>query len=108
MGWGSPIEIETRLRIVLAVAAYAYEMANDPIMSDADFDHLARSVCLDVDTTRPDLDAWFRKSFDPSTGMWVRSHPELDKIRRLFLRVYRGRWVRVNDAAPVARHMALI
>ena len=35
---------ETRIRIKVAVAAYAYEVMDDPIMSDAEFDRLARAI----------------------------------------------------------------
>lgn len=75
---------ETRLRIRLAVYAWAYEMHDDPLVSDAEFDRLARAVDLSKTTARPDLDAWFRENFDPSTGIWVRSHPEPDGLERVY------------------------
>jgi hypothetical protein len=64
------------------VAAYAYEF-DEPIMSDAEYDALARSVDLSKSTSRPDLDDWFCKNFSADTGMWIRNHPELQRIKAL-------------------------
>lgn len=80
---------ETRLRIRVAVAAWAYEMHDDPIMSDAEFDQLARSIDTDRSTARSDLDAWFTANFSPDTGIWVRSHPEPAGLERIY-RMLRG------------------
>jgi hypothetical protein len=74
---------ETRRRIRLAVAAYTYEIMQCPVMSDSEFDELAKSIDLTVDTRRPDLDKWFRKNFDPFTGMWIHGHPERRRIEQL-------------------------
>ena len=71
---------ETRNRIKVAAAAYAYEYTDKPLMTDGDFDTLAKSIDLTVDTRRPDLDKWFRKNFKPDTGMWVRKHPDHEKL----------------------------
>jgi len=30
---------------------------------------------------RPDLDGWWRQNFQPHTGLWIHSHPELDIVR---------------------------
>ena len=83
MSWGTPVERETKLRILLSAAAYAYEINNDPICSDAEFDSASRLVNLDIKTTRPDLDAFFKEHFDPSTGIWIHQHPELAKVKAL-------------------------
>lgn len=77
------VDGETRKRIRLSVAAYAYEYLSTPVMDDAEFDELARSIDLNIDTRRPDLDAWFRKNFQPHTGMWIRNHPEKNKLEWL-------------------------
>lgn len=82
---------ETRNRIRLAVAAWAYEVHSDPIMSDDDFDRLALSIDTRKSTARPDLDEWFRENFNPHTGMWVHSHPEQDKLEALYRRLTSGR-----------------
>lgn len=82
--WYTPeINYQTRIRIQLAKAAYAYEYSDQPIMTDAEFDTMARQVDLGVDTRRPDLDEFFRKEFSHSTGMWIHKHPDLDKIAAL-------------------------
>lgn len=75
---------ETRRRIRLSVAAWAYEIHDDPVMSDADFDALSRQVDLSISTARPDLDEWFRAAFDPNTGVWVHGHPEAGRLEALY------------------------
>jgi len=88
MNWGTPKEIETRRRIKLCVWAYAYERQFHSIVSDSAFDHECLQVDLSIKTDRPDLDAWFLKNFDPSTGAWVHAHPELNKIAAAYFRHY--------------------
>lgn len=82
--WGSPKEIETRRRIFVALWAYAYELHDDPLVSDAMYDEWAFKIDLSIDTDRPELDKWFRKNFMPDTGMWVRNHPDIDKLERMY------------------------
>ncbi|PZP38412.1 MAG: hypothetical protein DI598_20820 [Pseudopedobacter saltans] len=77
-------EIETRKRIKLSVAAYAYEYESDSIMSDAEFDALAKTVDLSIDTSRPDIDEFFRTHFHTDTGMWIGSHPQLGRIAEIY------------------------
>ncbi len=77
-------EVETKRRIYISICAYAYEILNNPIVSDADYDRIATEVDLSIDTSRPDLDDWFRKNYQPHTGMWIHNHPELDKLKRLY------------------------
>lgn len=91
MSWGNPVEVETRARIQLAVAAYAYEIMDNPLIDDATFDAASQLIDLTIDTSRPDLDAWFRKHFSPNTGMWIRIHPELKGIERLYHRLITAR-----------------
>jgi len=74
-------EIRTRIRV--SVAAYAYEIENDPIMSDAQFDDLAKRVRPNVATGNPLLDIFFATQFDASTGMWVRNHPNQKRLKEL-------------------------
>ena len=87
--WGTSVEIETKRRIQVSVAAYAYEFKHDSIIDDATFDKecLALQDGLVINTTRPDLDQWFRENFDPSTGVWIHDHPELNKIAELYKRI---------------------
>lgn len=81
--WGSAVERETWARIRVAVAAYAYDVDSQPIMSDADFDALAASIDVSVSTARPDMDAWFVAHFAPHTGQWVHAHPDKAGLRRI-------------------------
>lgn len=79
-------EIKRRIRV--AAAAYAYEVENDPIMSDAEFDKLARSIDVTIHTNRADLDQFFRTEFSPHTGHWVHRHPEKERLA-YFANLYR-------------------
>lgn len=81
-GWGSRVEHERRRRIKLCVAAYAYEIAAAPVMTDAAFDALALASDPNVTTGRHDT--WWRETFRPHTGQWIHQHPELDGIARIF------------------------
>jgi hypothetical protein len=74
---------ETRRRINLSVAAYAYECMGQTTMTDAEFDKLASSIDLTINTRRPDLDDWFRKNFAPHTGMWIHKHPERHRLKQI-------------------------
>ena len=82
--WGSVVEVETQRRILLSVAAYAYEFKNESFMSDHAFDEECKLVDLTIDTANPTMDAWFRKEFDPCTGQWVRKHPNLPRLETLY------------------------
>lgn len=84
------VDRQTWLRIILAIAAYAYEFEDHSIMDDSEFDKLSREVDLTVNTRRPDLDEFFRKEFSYSTGMWIHEHPELNAIKILYERTYKN------------------
>lgn len=84
----SPSERETRKRIKLAVAAYAYEICNTSVLTDEQFDNLAKSVNLSISTARPDLDEWWRREFQADTGMWIHKHPELRRIGEIYEQFY--------------------
>lgn len=77
------MELERRNRIRCAVAAYAYEILHDSLMSDSDWDKLAKSIDVDKSTGNEALDAWYKKEFSPHTGQWVHKHPEQDKLYHL-------------------------
>lgn len=74
---------EKRLRIHLSVCSLAYEKYNISLISDYEYDYKMKLVNLDTATDRPDLDKWFQEFFTPDTGMWVRCHPEYDKLDNL-------------------------
>lgn len=88
MSWGSPAEQQTKLRILILMAAYAYEFEPDeqPLCSDAEFDEACKMVDLSIKTSRPDIDRWFKENFDPSTGMWINDFPQLEGIKALVKR----------------------
>lgn len=87
--WGNPVEHEVWRRIRLSVAAYAYEYLDESIMSDAEFDKICREVNLKINTGNKKMDNYFKKNFDPSTGQWIRKHPEIKKIADLYERYYK-------------------
>jgi hypothetical protein len=86
--YNATVDQEIRNRIKLAVYAYSYEFLNESVVCDGDFDALALKIDLSVNTRRPDLDLWFRKQFQPDTGQWIHSHPELNKIAELYKKYY--------------------
>ena len=79
----TPIETERRHRIRLSVFAYAYEYENVSLISDGEYDTLSRMVNPKIKTGHKKLDKFFATEFEPDTGMWIRKHPELDKVRAL-------------------------
>lgn len=85
----TPAEIQTRKRIKVLVAAYAYEFLARPVMSDTEFDELAASIDLSVGTGRPDLDIWFILNFQPFTGQWIWKFPELQRVGEIYERFYK-------------------
>ena len=89
--WGSPFERERHRRIKAAVAAYAYEVKDNPIMSDAKYDRLALEINVRKSTGNEFMDKWFRDNFDPSTGMWVRNHPDRKGLNRIYKMLKRRR-----------------
>lgn len=82
-------EKEVWRRTKIAVWAYAYEIENKSLVSDERFDAECRLVDLSVSTTRPDMDEWWRREFQPDTGMWIHNHPELGKIKMIYDRFYK-------------------
>lgn len=85
--WGSPVEVERRNRIRLSVWAYAYEVLDDPLVSDELFDTVAAQIDPTMPTGSKTLDAFFKAEFSPSTGMWVRKHPDQRGLHRVYLRI---------------------
>lgn len=81
------MEKERRRRIQVCLWAYAYEVEDNPLVDDGTFDKVCREIDVKIDTNKPEIDAWFRKEFDPCTGSWIRSHPDYDGIRLLYHRL---------------------
>jgi hypothetical protein len=87
--WGSPVEIERRNRIKLSVAAYAYEVHNNSIMSDANFDNLASKINVAISTNNNIMDMYFIKEFNLYTGQWIHKHPDKKGLERIYAKHYR-------------------
>lgn len=79
---------QIRLRIRLSVAAYAYELRNESIIPDSEFDCMCLKVEPEIETGNKKLDNFFRSEFNPSTGQWIHKHPELHKIAELYEKFY--------------------
>lgn len=84
-GWGRPSEIERRIRIRLCISAYAYEIADAPLISDAEYDALAQQSDPTVETGLHD--DWWRQSYQSHTGSWIHAHPELTQVAQLYRRL---------------------
>lgn len=82
---------ERRTRIRLSLYAYAYEFENDTLISDEEYDRLSRSVNTAIATGNSKLDKFFKEHFDPDTGMWIRKHPELHKVRGTYNYYYKNK-----------------
>ena len=80
---------EIRNRIKLSIAAYAYEFLGESIMTDHEYDQLSLKINPDVKTGNDLMDDFFKKHFDPSTGMWIRKHPEIQKLNYLYKKYYK-------------------
>jgi hypothetical protein len=77
------INEEIRNRIKVAAAAYAYEVMNDPIISDAAYDALALKIRPEVKTGNDVLDNFFATKYNPNTGSWVHQHPNIEGLKRV-------------------------
>tara|TARA_B110000483_G_C18006265_1_gene469292 strand:- start:90 stop:359 length:270 start_codon:yes stop_codon:yes gene_type:complete len=83
------ISEEIKRRIKISVAAYAYEIMNDSIMSDAEFDEECQKVDVTITTGNIFMDQWFVKEFDASTGQWIHNHPQLKRLDELYKKYYK-------------------
>lgn len=99
------LELERNHRIVVALAAWAYERYADPIMTDAQFDVLARSIRPEMDTGHAVMDAFFRTQFNSSTGQWIYKHPELHLLDAALRRTHPdiGKVHDADEDPPVSR-----
>jgi hypothetical protein len=75
---------EIRNRVRLTVAAYAYEFRNDSLMTDHEFDALALKIDPTISTGNKKLDEFFRTEFAAFSGVWVRNHPDLGSVRKMY------------------------
>lgn len=79
------------LRIRLSIASFAYEKRNDSIMTDHEFDALSLEVNPKITTGNRRMDRFFKTKFDPSTGSWIWTHPEITKIEALYEKYWADR-----------------
>jgi len=86
----TPQETEIRNRILLSVAAYAYEYEDTSIITDADYDTLAKKIDPNMETGNAMLDIFFREEYTPDSGMWVHKHPQKDRLKKIYGMVYKG------------------
>lgn len=68
----------------MAVWAYAYEFESDNLVEDHVFDAKCMKIDVSISTDRPDLDEFFRKNFEPHTGMWIRKHPNVPRLKAIY------------------------
>ena len=75
---------EIRNRIRLSLASYSYEFHDDSLMTDAEFDKLSREINPNEKSGNELIDRFFREEFMVDSGMWIRRHPELDKLKLIY------------------------
>jgi hypothetical protein len=88
IGWGSEVEKERHLRIKLSIAAYAYEVYSDSIISDHQFDDMALRVNQQLTTGNELLDKFFVEEFSPYTGQWIHKHPDKEGLEKIYQKHY--------------------
>lgn len=86
MPWGSPVELETKRRIDVALWAYTYEYLNHSVVDDITYDRVSLEINQEMATGNETLDAFFRDKFEASTGLWVHDHPEKPKLEYIALK----------------------
>jgi hypothetical protein len=84
------INQEIRNRIKLSIAAYAYEFLGESIMTDHEYDELSLKINPNEKTGNDMMDEFFKTQFQPDTGMWIRSHPEIKKLEYLYKKYYKS------------------
>ena len=82
---------EIRNRIKLSIAAYAYEFLGESIMTDHEYDQLSLKINPNEKTGNDMMDKFFKIHFQPDTGMWIRAHPEINKLDYLYKKYYKER-----------------
>ena len=93
--WGTQVEIERKRRIDVASWAYAYEVLNESLVDDFTYDAECKRINVNINTGNRKLDKFFKEKFDPSTGMWVHQHPDIEGLKRI-IKLKQGR-VKVKE-----------
>lgn len=84
----TPIEEEVHNRIKLSLYAYAYEMENDSLITDDEFDQRALGINPEMRTGNEEMDEFFRTRFSPHTGQWIHHHPDIAGLADLYKKYY--------------------
>lgn len=80
------IEQIRRDRIRISMFAYAYDILGEPLVSDSDYDSLAKTLDNTTSTDNEIMDTFFKEEYVNHSGMWIHKHPQLERIRQLVLR----------------------
>lgn len=86
--WGTAVERERRNRILVSIYAYAYEYQATSLVTDAEYDRLARTIQPHIGTGNHEIDTFFRRNYTADTGMWIGQHPHFDRIADIYWRYY--------------------
>ena len=78
---------QKKLRMLLSVWAFAYEIYDHSFVTDSEYDKQALLVDLSIATDREDLDSWFKDNYSPYTGQWVLGHPERERLNDIVKRL---------------------
>lgn len=84
------VSTEIRNRIRLAIFAYAYEVHNESLILDSEYDALSLKIDKTIITGDKVTDKFFKTEFNPSTGLWIHKHPKLDGIKNIYFRVFKN------------------
>ena len=83
-----------RDRIRVAVFAYCYEILNISLISDHEYDILAKNVLDSVaeSTGNEKYDTFFKTHYVDYSGIWIRKHPDfsngiLDKLSKYVINI---------------------
>lgn len=76
--------LQKRKRINVALWSYAYEVMDDPLVSDSVYDSACKEIDASIPTDNIEMDGFFRGEFNPSTGMWIYKHPNIDGLRQIY------------------------
>ena len=87
---------EIRNRIIVSVAAYAYEIAGTPFLTDQEYDDLAHSINPKETTGNKVMDKFFREIFSPHTGMWVHRHPNTARLAEIFEKYFKDKAISIR------------
>lgn len=75
---------EKKRRIQVALWAYAYEIKDDSLVSDAQYDETCLLIDTSIKTGNKEMDKFFQRHFDPSTGMWIHRHPGIKRLAEIY------------------------